>query len=76
MPARTSSEGTSHTCSSATPNPSRLVAKTFYVAECARIASTRSAAASRTCSQLSNTNSRTLPSKAAATLSLTVLPGC
>ena len=56
MPARTSSEGTSHNCSSATPNPSRLVANTLTVAECARIASTRSAAASRTCSQLSNTN--------------------
>ena len=40
------------------------------------MASTRSAAASRTCSQLSNTNNRTLPSNAAATDSLTVLPGC
>ena len=76
MPAPTSSEGTSHNCSSATPNPSRLVANTLTVAECARIASTRSAAASRTCSQLSNTNNRTLPSSAAATLSLTLLPGC
>ena len=37
------------------------------VAECARIASIRSAAASRTCSQLSNTSSRTRPSSAAAT---------
>ena len=46
------------------------------VAECARMASTRSAAASSTCSQLSNTNSRTLPSNAAATDSLTLLPGC
>ena len=46
MPAPQSSEGTSHNCSSATPNPSRLVAKTLTVAECARIASTRSAAAS------------------------------
>ena len=73
MPARTSSEGTSHNCSSATPNPSRLVANTLTVAECARIASTRSAAASRTCSQLSNTNNRTLPSNAAATLSATAL---
>jgi len=36
----------------------------------------RSAAASRTCSQLSITNSRTLPSSAAATLSLMFLPGC
>ena len=40
------------------------------------MASIRSAAASRTCSQLSNTNSRTRPSNAAATDSLTVLPGC
>ena len=38
------------------------------VAECARIASIRSPAASRTCSQLSNTNNRTRPSNAAATL--------
>ena len=67
-PHRTSSEGTGHNCSSATPNPSRLVANIRTVAECARIASTRSAAASRTCSQLSNTNNRTLPSNAAATL--------
>ena len=40
------------------------------------MASIRSAAASRTCSQLSNTNSRTLPSSAAATLSAMVFPGC
>ena len=40
------------------------------------MASIRSAAASSTCSQLSNTNNRTLPSNAAATDSLTVLPGC
>ena len=40
------------------------------------MASIRSAAASSTCSQLSNTNSRTRPSNAAATDSLTVLPGC
>ena len=36
----------------------------------------RSAAASRMCSQLSTTNNRTLPSNAAATDSLTLLPGC
>ncbi len=42
----------------------------------ARMASIRSAAASSTCSQLSNTNNRTLPSNAAATLSATLLPGC
>ena len=76
MPAPTSSEGTGNTCSSATPKPSRLVARILTVADCARIASTRSAAASRTCSQLSNTNSRTLPSNAAATLSATLFPGC
>ena len=35
-----------------------------------------SAAASRTCSQLSNNRSRDLPSKAAATLSATLRPGC
>ena len=50
--------------------------RSFTVADCARMASTRSAAASSTCSQLSNTNSRTLPSSAAATDSLTLLPGC
>ncbi len=33
-------------------------------------------AASRTCSQLSNTNSRARPSNVAATDSLTLLPGC
>jgi len=76
IPALTSNEGTGHSCSSATPKFSRLVAKILTVAECARISSTRSAAASRTCSQLSITNSRTLPSSAAATDSLTVLPGC
>jgi hypothetical protein len=76
MPARTSSEGTSHSCSSATPKPSRLVARILTVADCAKIASTRSAAASRTCSQLSNTSNRTRPSNAAATDSLTLLPGC
>ena len=43
------------------------VATIRTVADCARMASIRSAAASSTCSQLSNTNNRTLPSKAAAT---------
>ncbi len=76
MPAPTSSEGTGHSCSSASLSPSRLVATILTVAECARIASTKPAAASRTCSQLSNTSSRTLPSNAAATLSATLLPGC
>ena len=76
VPAPTSSEGTGHNCSSATPSPSRLVARILTVADCARIASTRSAAASSTCSQLSNTSNRTLPSSAAATLSATLLPGC
>ena len=76
IPPLRSSEGTGHTCSSATPSPSRLVATIRTVADCARMASIRSAAASSTCSQLSNTNNRTLPSNAAATDSLTVLPGC
>ena len=76
LPASTSSEGTTHNCSSATPSPSRLVATIRTVADRARIASTRSAAASRTCSQLSNTNNRTRPSNAAARLSATLLPGC
>ena len=62
MPPSTSSEGTDHNCSSATSKRSRLVARIFTVAERARMASIRSAAASRTCSQLSNTNNRTLPS--------------
>ncbi len=75
-PLRTSSDGTGQSCSSATRKPSRLVARNFTVAERARIASIRSAAASRTCSQLSKTNSRDRPSSAAATDSLTVLPGC
>ena len=75
-PASTSSEGTGQSCSSATRTPSRLVARIVTVAERARMASMRSAAASSTCSQLSNTSSRIRPSSAAATLSLTVLPGC
>ncbi len=58
------------------PSPSRLVAKILTVADCPRMASTRSAAASSRCSQLSNTRSRTLPSSAAATDSVRVLPGC
>ena len=41
-----------------------------------RIFSIRSAAASRTCSQLSNTSSRDRPSNAAATLSARLNPGC
>ena len=35
IPAPTSSEGTGHNCSSATPSPSRLVARIVTVAECA-----------------------------------------
>src|SRR6516164_5006971 len=76
VPEVTSSDGTRHNCSSLTPTPSRLVARIVTVAEAARTASTRSATLSTTCSQLSNTNSRTLPSNAAATDSVTVLPGC
>ena len=55
---RTSSDGTGQSCSSASRRPSRLVATTVTVAECCRIASIMSAAASRTCSQLSNTSRR------------------
>src|SRR6516162_9361884 len=76
MPAAASRERTGHTCSSGTQRPSRLVARIRTVAEWASMASIRSAAASRTCSQLSITNNRTLPSWAAAIDSLTVLPGC
>ena len=47
MPAPTSSEGTGHSCSSAMPSPSRLVATILVVAEAARMASIRSAAASQ-----------------------------
>ena len=67
--ASRSSERTRHTCSSATPRLSRLVARTFTVADCPSMASSRSAAASSMCSQLSNTSSRRLPSSAAATVS-------
>src|ERR1700682_1218825 len=76
IPSLTSSEGTGHTCSWAIPSPSRLVDRTLTVADCVMTASTRSATASSTCSQLSITNSRIRPSSAAATDSLTVLPGC
>ena len=75
-PLSTSSDGTGQSCSSATRKPSRLVARIFTVAERARIASIRSAAASRTCSQLSNTKSRDRPSNADATLPATLIPGC
>ena len=46
------------------------------VVERARMASIRSAAASSTCSQLSNTSSRERPSNAVATLSARLIPGC
>ena len=72
----TSKERTGHSCSSTTPSPSRLVAIIRTVEDCRRMASIRSAAASRMCSQLSNTSNRTRPSSAAATDSLTLLPGC
>ena len=74
--ATTSSEGTRHNRSSARPSPSRLVDRIFTVADLARMRSIRSAAASTTCSQLSKTRRRTLPSKVAATDSLIVMPGC
>ena len=76
IPEPMSSEGTGHNCSSASPNPSRLVATIRTVVDAARMASIRSAAASKRCSQLSNTNSRTRPSSASATDSATVFPGC
>ena len=76
IPPLRPSDGTGHACSSATPSPSRLVATIRTVADCARMASIRSATASSTCSQLSKTSSRTRPSSAAATDSLTVLPAC
>ena len=72
----TSSDGTGQSCSSATRRPSRLVARIVTVADCARIVSIISAAASTTCSQLSNTSSRDRPSNAAATLSARLIPGC
>ncbi len=74
--ALVSSDGTGHSCSSVTRSPSRLVARIFTVAEREKMASTMSAAAFRTCSQLSNTSSRERPSNAAATLSVSVIPGC
>ncbi len=71
----TSSDGTGQSCSSFSRSPSRLVARIFTVSERAKIASIMSAAASSTCSQLSNTNSRERPSNAAATLSARLMPG-
>ena len=68
-PGRASSDGTGQSCSSATRNPSRLVARIFTVDEAAKIDLDHVGAASRTCSQLSNTSSRDRPSNAAATLS-------
>ena len=76
IPSLWPSEDTGQSCSSATPSPSRLVASTRTVDDRDKINSISSAAASRTCSQLSNTNNRALPSSAAAIDSLTVLPGC
>ena len=75
-PVLTSKGGTGQSCSSLTLRPSRLVARIFTVSECVRTASIMSAAASRTCSQLSNTSSRERPSNAAATLSAMLIPGC
>src|SRR6478672_11740705 len=71
-----SSDATGQSCSSDTLRPSRLVASTFTVGERARMRSIKSAAASNTCSQLSNTNRCERPSNAEATLSATVIPGC
>src|ERR1700736_4222511 len=73
VPELTSSDGTRHNCSSLTPTPSRLVARIVTVAEAARIASTRSATLSTTCSQVSNTSSRDRPSNAEGAHSASVL---
>ena len=71
-----SSAGTGHRCSSAARRPSRLVVRILTAAERERIASTVSAAALRTCSQLSSTSSLDRPSRAEARLSVMVIPAC
>lgn len=76
LPARISNDGTGQSCSSLSRSPSRLVARIPTVSEWAKIRSTRSAVASRTCSQLSSTSSRDRPSNATATLSETLNPAC
>ena len=74
-PARTSSDGTGHSCSAPTRSPSRDVAITFTVVVWAKSCSTTSAAASSTCSQLSNTNSSRRPDSAWVMLSVTESAG-
>ena len=77
IPAPTSSEGTGHNCSSATPRSFAAGGQDPHGRRVRRgWPRSDRPAASRTCSQLSNTNSRDRPSNAAATLSLTLLPGC
>ena len=71
-----SSEGTVQSCSSLSARPSRLVARIVTVAECWKMFSISSAAASRTCSQLSKIRSRCRLSKAMAMLSVRLIPGC
>ncbi len=73
---RTSRGGTGRSCSSLRRRPSRLVTSTVTLSVASRILPMMSAAASRTCSQLSNSSSRTRPSNADATLSATLSPGC
>ena len=55
-PGPTSSDGTGHAHSPATPSDSRLVASTVTSGHCASSRSTSGTAASSTCSQLSSTN--------------------
>ena len=63
-------DGTGHKCSGPTPRPSREVAITLTVVVSARTASTSPAAASNTCSQLSNTINSRRPDRACTTLSV------
>ncbi len=72
--AATSSDGTGHNCSAPTRSPSRDVVMILIVVVWVRIVSTRSAAAPRRCSQLSNTSSRRRPERAWARLSVMVSP--
>ena len=74
-PAPTSSEGTGHSRSSAMPVLRGWWPQSWSPPRPPSMASIRSAAASSTCSQLSSTSSRTLPSRAAATLSATLRAG-
>ena len=72
--SRSPSDGTGHSRSSSSRRPSRLVASTFTGPGRARIASTSSAAASRTCSQLSSTSRDRRPASVSAMLAVIVRP--